>query len=346
VESPGLDTIRLAGAVKDGMSSLFAQVNRGKQSVRLDPRKAEDMAVVKQMVAEADVLLQNFRPGVMERMGLGYEVCRALNSRLLYVSISGYGTKGVDADIPAYDTTIQVQTGWSSMTENPEVLISVVADKVTSFTAAQAISAALFARERSPTHAGQHIELSMLHANLAFNWPDLCANVAVLDEKVPQPKMPRRPNYLWKTKDGYVAMLALSDKEFRNLCTVLDAEKELLPRFATLPQRITQLETLVGELIPRIEKFSTSEFVKRARANNVPAATHVPFEQLPQLQQAKDLDIFEVVQHPQLGPLRHVKPAVHFSNTPSCANANMRHAPVLGQHDPKDILNRWRTSKL
>ena len=186
IEPPGWgDGIRNLGTSRNGLSAMFALINRNKRSIAINLKHPAGLAIVLRLVSGADVLLQNYRPGRMERIGLGYEALRAINPQLIYASISGVGEVGPYVEQKVYDYVIQGLSGVTdaqSTSGPPELVRTIIYDKVTALTAAQGITAALFARERG--RGGQHIKLSMLDAGIYFNWPDLMWNYTFVGDDV------------------------------------------------------------------------------------------------------------------------------------------------------------------
>ena len=177
------DPMRFIGARKGDISSLFAGCNRGKESIAINLKSEAGQALIHQMIPQVDVVIHNFRPGTMETLHLGSDALRALNPRLIYMAISGFGTEGPLRRAPAYDPIIQAHSGMTASQgsdEAPSFMRSLLCDKITAYTACQAVTSALFARERSGE--GQLIDLSMLDASLFFMCPDGFQNDALLDE--------------------------------------------------------------------------------------------------------------------------------------------------------------------
>ena len=209
VERPGIGDIgRWVGVSVNGMSALYAACNRGKRCIAVDVHTDDGRALVLQLAREADVFVQNFRPGVMDRLGLGYDAVRAESPDVVYVSLSGFGPAGPYADKSAYDTVIQAYGGFATTQADPAIgdpvfLRQTAADKVTALTAVQAITAALFARERG--RGGQHVQLAMLDAIVSFLWADAAGNEVLMDSPgtapssfvsvVPALPFPRRLGY-------------------------------------------------------------------------------------------------------------------------------------------------------
>src|SRR5688572_2378127 len=193
IEPPGIGDIgRWVGPAIGGVSAMAQIANRGKRSIAIDLRQAAGLGIARALAERADVFVQNFRPGVIDRLGLGYDALRTANPRLVYVSISGFGATGPYAHKSAYDPVVQAYGGLAAVqagsTGEPQLIRHTAADKITSLTAAQAITAALFARERAsfaqradgerrPSGgAGQHLELSMLESVVNFVWADAAGN--------------------------------------------------------------------------------------------------------------------------------------------------------------------------
>src|SRR4051794_2072941 len=185
VERPGIGDIgRWVGVAVNGMSSLFLVCNRGKRGIVVDLQQPEGVDVIKSLAAECDVLLQNYRPGVMDKLGLGYDDIKAVNPDIVYASLSGFGAEGPYRGRSAYDTVIQAYAGLATNQADPLDGIPVfmrqtAADKVTSLYASQAITAALFARARGK--GGQHVQLSMADAVASFLWADSAGNEVLLE---------------------------------------------------------------------------------------------------------------------------------------------------------------------
>ena len=174
VEVPGTgDHVRSLGNRRGGMSSMFLNINRNKRSITLDLKKPEGRDLLLRIAATADVFVQNFRPGVVERLGVGYDDIAKVNPDIVYLSLSGFGEKGPWAGKPVYDPVIQAVSGLATIQagsdgERPRLVRTVLPDKFSAMAASQAIGAALFRRER--TGKGQHVRLSMLDAILSFLW--------------------------------------------------------------------------------------------------------------------------------------------------------------------------------
>jgi crotonobetainyl-CoA:carnitine CoA-transferase CaiB-like acyl-CoA transferase len=183
VERPGIgDIARWVGVAVNGMSAFYLACNRGKRCIAVDLSTDEGRDIVFQMAADADVIIQNFRPGVIDRLGLGYDAVRERNPDVIYASISGYGPVGPYRDRSAYDTSIQAYAGFAATQAEPDgpptFIKQNAADKVSALFACQAITAALFARASG--RGGQHLELGMADACVSFLWAEAAGNEVLL----------------------------------------------------------------------------------------------------------------------------------------------------------------------
>jgi crotonobetainyl-CoA:carnitine CoA-transferase CaiB-like acyl-CoA transferase len=185
-------------------SALFVSSNRGKRSLALDLKRPEAAKIMRKLITSSDVLVQNFRPGTMERLGLGEPALREMNPRLIYVSISGAGESGPYAKKRVYDPIIQGLSGFADLqadprTRRPQMVRTIVADKTTAIFAAQAVTAALFARER--TGKGQHIRLAMLDTMIAYLWPEAMTQYTVVGRETTTADPTARPDLIFGTAD-------------------------------------------------------------------------------------------------------------------------------------------------
>ena len=246
VEPPAGDESRRIGQRRNGLTAGFFACNRGKRSLCIDLKRPEAAAPVRKLIESADVLMQNFRPGAMQRLGLGAEALRALSPKLIYVSISGFGERGPYAHQRVYDPVIQALSGATDIqadrgTNRPKMFRIIIADKVTALTAAQAVSAALFARERSG--AGQHIRLSMLDAMVAFFWPEGMSGLVFVGDEADVARQSGSMDLIYETRNGYITAGAVSDQEWRGLCRALRKPEWIEdPRFATTANRFRNVD--------------------------------------------------------------------------------------------------------
>ncbi len=223
VESPGGDPVRGMGPAKGDLSAMFIAVNRGKRGLSIDLKTRGGRTILERLVKWADVLIDNFRPGTMERLGFGYERCAELNPNLIFASITGFGQTGPYIHIRVYDPVVQAVSGIAATqidnAGKPSLVRTLVADKVTAITMAQAITAALFHRER--TGVAQRVDVAMLDAALAFNWPEGMYNHCWTEN--PPPAWPEYGalSRLWPCADGQVAIGMMQGVEFVALMRAL-----------------------------------------------------------------------------------------------------------------------------
>ena len=340
VESPGLgDLMRYLGTSKGGMSGLFAGNNRGTRGLVVDLKKPEGLDIVRRLIADADVLIQNFRPGALDRLGLGWEQMSELNPDLVYVSISGYGPDGPNSHRRVYDNVIQAASGLASVQSDPATGVpsmfrTLVCDKVTSYTAAQAITAALYARATGAAR-GQHIVLAMLDAAVAFMWPDSAMDATFLDDDVVHAPTLGQNYAVTPLADGYVSAGAVSDAEFRGLCAAYgrpDIPQD--PRFATPDARRQNITAMIGLLREAAAAVTTEEFLRGAEEHDVPASRINTLADLPHDPQIVHNGTLVERAHPAAGMLREPRPAPRFSATPARVSSP---APLAGQHSDEIV---------
>jgi len=340
VESPGLgDLMRFLGTSKGGMTGLYSLNNRGKRAITLNVKKAEGLNVLKKLIADADVFIQNFRPGAMERLGLGFDEVKKFNPDLIYVSISGYGPTGPNSHRRVYDNVIQAASGMASVqtdpaTGAPSMLRNLVCDKVTSYTAMQSIVSALFARERGISK-GQHLTVAMLDSAVAFLWPDGGMDAALLDADATRTPTLGANYSVTTLSDGYCAGSAVSDAEFRGWCAALG--HELIAddeRFITAKSRGQNMEALVSTMAKHAAEANLEDFLRVAEENDVPASRVNTIADLPTDPQIVHNQVFVEREHHAAGNMREVRSAVIFSDTKLRVS---RPAPTVGEHSDEIV---------
>lgn len=338
VEPPLIgDVLRWLGSSRNGMSGMFCVANRGKRSIVLDLSNPQGVELFLDLAEQADVVVQNFRPGVVDRMGIGYDAVAERRPDAVYLSISGFGADGPYASKRVYDNIIQAYSGLSDVqgdptSREPQLNRQLLCDKLTSFAASQAVTAALFARER--LGRGQHIELSMLDTAIGFLWPDAAAHVTLLGDDVTAQATIGSNYALTALADGYGTVTPLSDPEFRAICNAFDMP-ELAddPRFASLPDRMANLADLVevflGPMAERAAQMTRAEVERRFVDHDVPGGIVNRVEDLHLDPQVLANELLIERDHPVAGRMREPRPAPRFSSTPAEA---AHHAPTLGQH--------------
>lgn len=336
VERPGIGDIgRWVGVAVNGMSALFLACNRGKRSIAVDAHADAGRDIVRALARSSDVVVQNFRPGVMERLGLGYDDLRVDHENLVYVSLSGFGPVGPYADKSAYDTVIQAYGGFASNQADPETgepvfLRQTAADKVTALTAAQAITAALLARERGA--GGQHVQLSMLDAVVSFLWADAAGNEVLLDSDGTQASSFVATFRPLRFTDGWGIATPTSDADFAGICRAFGVDGYDDARVATIAQRV-QHRKLTTEIVERYyeaaAKMSTAVAMARLEAERVPCGVIVDPADLPDDPHARAIGLFVDRDHPAAGHTRLPRHPTQFGSTPAELGAP---APTLGEH--------------
>jgi crotonobetainyl-CoA:carnitine CoA-transferase CaiB-like acyl-CoA transferase len=330
VEPLGGDVVRAIGG--GGMTTGFLSANRGKRSIALDLHTDAGIDVVKRLAEHADVFVQNFRPGAIEGMGLGADVLRAANERLLYVSISGFGEEGPYAHKRVYDPVIQALSGLADLQadENgrPRMVRTVIPDKTTGLTAAQAITAGLLARER--TGAGQHIKVAMLDTMIAYLWPEALGGLTLVGEEDKVKTGQRSKDLIYQTQDGYITAGAISNKEWRGLCAAIERPEWLEDeRFKTPADRMRNVKIRLDMTAEVLRGKTTAEWLQRLDAEEVPCAPVLTRPEVITQEQVRVNKLIFEYDHPGLGRVRQPRPAARFDGTPP---ATMPIAPTLGEH--------------
>lgn len=331
VETLTGDGMRVAGALRNGVSSMFSAMNRNKESIAIDLQKAEGVALVRKLAAGSDICIQNYRPGVVEKLGLGFEDLSQVNPGIIYGSISGVGPTGPYADRRVYDPVIQAYAGFAAtqLTDGkPDLIRTMICDKVTSLTMAQALTAALY--ERKTTGAGQHVEVSMLEAALYFIWPDRMFPQTFV-EKADFDGVDIASMYKTiETADGFITVISVQLAEFQGLCRALKREDWLEdPRFADLPSLYVNFTELYDQITGEIKTWQTTELCERLLAEDVPHAVILDMDDVLTDPQIAAADIITTIDDALAGQMRLVNRNARFSNSVTGIHTP---APSLGQH--------------
>jgi crotonobetainyl-CoA:carnitine CoA-transferase CaiB-like acyl-CoA transferase len=315
------DVTRLGRFASNGLTSVFANLNRGKRSVVLDLAEDGGRTAFLDLCRRADVLVENFRPGAMDRLRLGYEQVRAVNPEIVYVSISGFGDDGPYARRPVLDPVVQGLTGIISRQVNPEVPIpdlvrQLVADKATALTVAQAITAALLVRARGG--GGQRVTVPMLDSTLYFFWPDGMMDHTWLGDNA-TPGTPLADIYsLTRTADGHLVYFALTDAHFQGLFRALGHpewcdDERFTSAGRNEPGNYARLGALLASAF---ERFPTGEVLARMHAEEVPCGPILALADVHRDAQVLHNHALVEWEHPVGGPLRQPRPGARFSATP------------------------------
>jgi crotonobetainyl-CoA:carnitine CoA-transferase CaiB-like acyl-CoA transferase len=330
----------MAPPQKAGLTGYYAQMNRNKRSLALDLKNPEGVAIIKKLAETADILVENFRGGVFDRLGIGYDALRVLNDRLIYVAITGFGPTGPYAHRPAYDPIAQGLVGMMHIQGKPfggkpQLIQSAIVDKTTATTAAGVALAALYARDRpGGTGRGQRVDVPMIDAWAANSLADMIPVDSFMPNDMPDPA-PLAVLRTFETTDGYVVGMALQDNHFQALCHALECT-ELLdrPGMRNLGERVNAFGPWLDAIGEVMKKFSTTELLARLDAAGVPFGPVKTIREFAEDPQAKHNRTIFDAEHPEAGTLRYVRYPGHLSATPACLH---RHPPRLGEHSA-DVL--------
>jgi len=330
------DQMRYAGDTRKGvtgMGTMFLSLNRSKRSIVLDLKTPEGLAQARKVAASCDAVVQNFRPGVVERLGLGYEDVRSLKDDIVYVSIDGVGDIGPDRDRRVYDIVVQGLSGFAGVqadreTGEPRTVQNAVVDKTTGLMVAQAVTAALLGRER--TGQGQHVRVSMLNVALSFLWPEAMGASTLIGQDIRPGGSMAGVRYVYPTLDDHILLGFVSNDEFAAVCRAIDRPALLQDgRFEGVGQRFVNARDLNPLIAERLIQEKTAYWLERLRAEdavfapvNRPDSVHLD----PQIVAIGALQEHD---HPVVGRYRQPVHPVRFGSAPRVLE---RHAPTLGQH--------------
>ena len=309
VEPVAGDLIRSVGTGRAGMSAYFANLNRGKRSIGIDLATPAGRDLVLRLADGADVFVQNFRPGVVERLGLDPDVVMPRNERLVYASISGFGREGPLAGAPAYDHVVQALAGFCALQGDDDAASMVkqgVIDKATSYTTAQAITAALLQRGRTGT--GARIDVSMLDVALAYLWPDGMMNHTVVDAEKLLPPVARSFK-VTPTADGFVALVTLTAPQWSALVAAIIDDGDGAEDLSDTATRMARGADVMRDARRRIATMTTADVVSRLTRADVPCAPVLALDELHAHEQIVASGAVVEVDHPIMGPIRQARPA-------------------------------------
>jgi len=332
VERPGTgDPFR---AFKGGLYSPHYQTyNRNKRSIALDTKDPGDLAVLHELVATADVFIQNFRPGVADRLGAGEEQLRKIRPDLIYCAISGFGTSGPSRDRPAYDTVAQAASGYLRLLTppaNPRVIGPAIADAVTGQYAAMACLAALL--ERARTGQGRRVDISMLEAMCHFNLDSFTHYYSVGEVMGPLSRPTVSQSYTFECSDGkWVAIHMSSPQKFWEGLLEATGQQRLAEdeRFAERLNRIEHQDDLIEIMTPIFRGDTRDAWCDRLLAAGVPHAPAYDSDEALEDPQARHLRIKTSAPHPEMGEFTTVRPPYNFDGVPEM---DVLPPPTLDEH--------------
>jgi crotonobetainyl-CoA:carnitine CoA-transferase CaiB-like acyl-CoA transferase len=332
---PHGDHARTGGVYSVGdQSAVFLMWNRGKRSIAIDMRRPEGLALIHRMAATADVVVENYRPGVADEIGIGYETLSALNPRLVYVSVSAFGSRGPLAPFPGTDPVIQAWSGVMSVTgerDGGPLLVGVpIADYTGAMLAVQAVALALFARER--TGRGQKVEVSMLSGLLAMLSTRLANYWASgeVPERMGSANSIYVPYQVFRTADGYVMAGSFGGDSWPKFCAALGlpelADEE---RFRSNRSRFDHRTELIALLEERFATATTAQWEPRFRSAGALFAPVKTIAEILDSEQVRELGLIQSLEHPTAGTIPQLGPPLELSETPA---AIRRPPPLLGEH--------------
>lgn len=344
IERPGTgDDTRLWGPpFQAGESTYFMSINRNKRSVIIDLQRPEGQALVREMVKQSDVVIENFRPGTAERLGVGYEQLAAINPKIVYCSISGFGQTGPYRERPGYDAIAQAMSGMMSITGEPDGLPikhgMSIADLSAGLMAAFAISTALVHRERNGE--GQHLDISLLDTHLS--WLTYIAQSFFATGERPGRVSTRHPTIVpyqpFPTQDGYVMIGVANDKLWRGFCEATGFHDLAAdPRYATTVGRVEHREELVPELSRRFQEKPTQHWLDVLRDAGIPVGPIYHVDEVFADPHVLAREMVLEMEHPTAGTLKTLGMPAKFSKTPGRIASP---PPLLGQHT-REVLREF-----
>lgn len=324
------DELRYYGSQKGGISAWFINANSGKRSIAVDLRDPDGKAILWKLLAEADVMIQGFRPGALDRLGFGAAAVLERYPNIVYCSSSGFGATGPYANAPVYDPVIQALSGWAGAqltSQGPSIVRAMVADKIAALTTAQAITAGLV--QRGKTGAGLHIEMSMLEANIDFVWPDTMMHASLLDKDAEH-----RPNLsqayrLFACQDGWVSIAAGTDTQWAALARALDREELATDsNLATTTARASNVDAWYAAMGSAVAPFTVAAAVQRLRDADVPVAPVLDPSEVATDAQVIAAKIVQEVIHPVAGRILQPRASAAWFG----AHVELVPAPMHGEH--------------
>lgn len=343
IEPPGGgDVLRHVGAAVGGVSGIYQMTNRSKRAATVDITTPEGLGIVLDLAAAADIVFQNFRPGVAERLGVSFEQLRSVNPEVIVVAVTGFGPTGPYAGRPAYDGIIQAAAGFAALeadvdTGEPHNLRHTISDKLTALNAVQAATAAVVARDRGA--GGQLVEVAMLEASASFLWVDAAGRETLLDYDGPQRSDPGAHVKPMACADGWLYIVALTDEQYAGLCRALDVEAdERLASMAGRHHNRGPARDVWREIRSRLAAMPEAEACARLESCDVPHSPAIAVRDLPSHPQLVHREFFMDSVHPTAGRMRQSRPPVRFSATPADWAP---HAPEPGR-DTDEIVRALR----
>ena len=333
------ELMRKVGNSVNGMTDSFLCCNRSKRSITLDLKKIKALNILKKLIATADIFIQNFRPGTIDRMGLDYESIKKINKNIIYVSISGFGEKGPYIKQRVYDPVIQALSGLADIQRDqvtgvPKQVRTIIPDKTTGIATAQAISSALFYRERYKK--GQHIKIAMLDVMIAYLWPEGSSTLSFVGKEKNPSDGQLGLDLVFITKDKkYITAGAVTDKEWVGLCKAIKRE-DLIDniKFNTPNARVKNKVERRKIIAEEIAKQSCEDLLSSLQDQEVPSAPILSREEVIENEQVLENNMIQYIDSKAFGKIRSPRSAPIFTKTPLTGK---QLAPLLGENS-EEIL--------
>ena len=339
IEPPGIgDLARFMGTIKDGMGAMFSTLNRNKKCICLDFKNEEDLSVLMQLVSTADVLIENYRPGIVKKLGIDYETLKKIKPDLIYCSISGYGQSGPYKEKKVYDPLIQGTVGipHAQNSEFPELIRTIIYDKVTGLTSAQAISAALY--QKANGEGGQYLPVSMMESALYYNWPDLMMNYTFEEGGINLGELADLFE-VYETKDGGVVLIIIANDEvFTKFCEVFSLSLHQDEKYNNLVSRIVNKEELTKEINKITRNLPSKELEDKMDNEGISASICNDLNEVHLDPQVIEQGSIVEIDHPELGKMRMPKPPANLKGQKEFPRTL---APILG-FDNRQILEELK----
>jgi crotonobetainyl-CoA:carnitine CoA-transferase CaiB-like acyl-CoA transferase len=344
IEPKSGDQVRQAGSVRagvQGMGTVFLNSNRNKRSIVLDLKDPTDQLIARRIASRCDVVIQNFRPGVTDRLGIGYRQIQSVREDIIYISVDGLGTSGPDANRRVYDIVIQGIAGFAGAqadpsTGEPQIVRNAIVDKATAWAIWQAATAALLHRER--TGQGQHVHISMLNVALSFLWPDAMGRSTLIGDDVRHGATMASSQFVFKTKDGHLLVAAVSDAEWGAVCRAIN-RPELAEdiRFSSSRARSENVTDVNALLTAVLVERTSAQWIDQLRRED---AIFAPINLIDAVIDDPHIRASGAVieqQHPIVGRYRQPAHPIIFDGSPV---PQPGHAPLLGEHT-SEILREF-----
>jgi len=346
------DHARGAGHGENKFTATFLNNNRNKRSLALDLKSDDGKEILLKLAATADVFIQNFRPGVVERLGIGEEEIRKVKEDIVYVSISGFGEKGPWSHKPVYDPIVQAISGLTTIQggsdeARPRLVRTIVPDKLTGITTAQAVTSALLHKER--TGEGQHVRVSMLDAVIAFLWASDFGGQTFVGREVSTQRAATFIDLIYETKTDYISVSAMTNTQWHALAGAVGhpewADDE---RFNTPAQRDLNANERLGLTQEALLNRSAEQWLTLLDDAGVPCAPVLKRSEVIEHPQVVASDLLIELEHPEAGTIRQTRPAARFSKSTPVLRKG---APALGADTdailaeiniPEDIINKLK----